>query len=208
MSGHSKPPDSSPEGPESPSGKDSPDPPNMFESRDLKSPRQDAYLHHTNPSVSDGMLPMPPPSHDIPPPMPYADDGRMMQQPFAFPPLMMPPQQIDEQIPTDLRVMPPKVNPCACGTEMEEPQNLAYRQQAQVAKRDTKENTDSDSDTEIDLTSHSSRDDDLRESERLANRIATSIFRSDTVLHDLVPNDLSVGAIKNTDRNMNKDMSM
>lgn len=153
--------------------------------------------------MPDGMSALPPPSHEIPPLMPYADDGRIIQQPFAFPPLLMNPQQIDEQIPTDLRVMPPK-NSCPCGTGLEEPQNLAYRQ-AHMVKRDTKENTDSESDTEIDLTSHSSKDDDLRESERLANRIATSIFRSDTVLHDLVPNDLSLGSIKNNDRIMSRD---
>lgn len=122
-----------------------------------------------------------------------------MQQPFPFSSMLMP-QQIDEQIPTDLRVMAPK-NPCPCGNKLEEPQNLAFRPQI----RDIKDNEDSDSDAEIDLTSHSSKDDDLRESERLANRIATSIFRNDTVLHDLVPNDLSLGAIKNSERNASRN---
>lgn len=135
------------------------------------------------------MPPLPQPTHEIPPPMPYSDDGRIMQQPFSFPPMLMPPQH-DEQIPTDLRIISKN---CPYANPEEEPQNLACRPQ----RYETKENTDSDSDTEIDLTSHSSKDDDLRESERLAKRIATSIFRSDTVLHDLVPNDLSLGAIKN-----------
>lgn len=149
--------------------------------------------------------------HDIPPPMPYSnDDGRILQQPaFSFPPLLMPPQMDNNEIvPTDLRVMSSKnTNPCHCATtqDLEEPQNLAYR------PRREKEISDSDSDTEIDLTSHSSKDDDLRESERLANRIATSIFRSDTVLHELVPNDLSLNTAKNigSDRNLSRNnMSM
>lgn len=131
--------------------------------------------------------------HDLPP-MPYAsDDSRMMQQSFAFPPLLMSQQMDSEIVPTDLRVMS-KPNACPCGTsvqDLDEPQNLAYRRR--------EKDSDSDSDTEIDLTSHS-KDDDIRESERLASRIATSIFRSDTVLHDLVPNDLSLGAKSASDR--------
>lgn len=64
--------------------------------------------------------------------------------------------------------------------------------------------SDNDSDAEIDLTSHSSKDDDLRDSERLASRIATSIFRgTDMVLHDLVPNDLSLGAAKSLNSTRN-----
>ncbi|KAJ8713600.1 hypothetical protein PYW07_013970 [Mythimna separata] len=190
MSGHGK-PDSSPEGPESPNDKDSPEPPGVMENRELKSPRQDPYLHNTN------MEPIPagnPNVHELPP-MGYSDDGRMMQQPFSFPPMMMS-QQMEAEIPTDLRVMS-KPNPCPCGTsvqDMDEPQNLAYRPQ----RRD-KEASDSDTDTEIDLTSHS-KDDDIRESERLASRIATSIFRSDTVLHDMMPNDLSLGTKNGNDR--------
>ncbi|XP_021193290.3 paired box protein 6 homolog [Helicoverpa armigera] len=189
LSGHGK-PDSSPEGPESPNGKDSPEPPGTLENRELKSPRQDPYLHNTN------IEPIPPVNanvHEMPQ-MPYNDDGRMMQQPFSFPPLMMP-QQMESEIPTDLRVMS-KPN-CPCGTsvqDMDEPQNLAYR-----PPRREKETSDSDTDTEIDLTSHS-KDDDIRESERLASRIATSIFRSDTVLHDMMPNDLSLGAKNGNDR--------
>lgn len=143
-------------------------------------------------------------SHEIPPPMPYGNEERIMQQPpFPFPPLLMSPQ-IDnsEAVPTDLRIAA-KNNPCHCGNsgqEIEEPQNLAYR------RRD-KEVSDSESDTEIDLTSHS-KDDDLRESERLANRIATSIFRSDTVLHDLLPNDLSMGVKNVNERNIGRNIPM
>lgn len=154
----------------------------------MKSPRHDPYLH--NPNMAENNQPIPS-QHELPP-MSYSEDGRMMQ-PFPFPPMMLPPQQIDDQTPTDLRVMAAK-NPCPCVND--EPQNLACR---------PKENEESDSDTEIDLTSHSSRDDDLRESERLASRIATSIFRSDTVLHDLIPNDLSLGASKNTDRSISRN---
>lgn len=112
------------------------------------------------------------------------------QQPFSFAPLMMPPIDNTEITPTDLRVMTAKN--CPCPEDVAEPQNLAYHQRE-----------DSDSDAEIDLTSHS-KDDELRESERLANRIATSIFRSDAVLHDLVPNDLSL--VKNGERRNNLSM--
>ncbi|KOB79244.1 Dorsal root ganglia homeobox protein [Operophtera brumata] len=199
MPGHGK-PDSSPEAPDSP-GRDSPEPPNTMENREMKTPRQDPYLHNPNTNTPENMHSIPP--HDMPPPMPYSGDGRVMHQSFPFSSMLMPPQQADEQIPTDLRVMAPK-NPCPCGTKVEEPQNLACRPPI----RDVKEHETSDSDTEIDLTSHSSKDDDLRESERLANRIATSIFRSDTVLHDLVPNDLSLGAIKSNDRNVNRNNNM
>ncbi|XP_059053977.1 homeobox protein prophet of Pit-1 [Achroia grisella] len=194
LQGHAKPPDSSPEAPESPSEKESPEP-QTLESREHKSPGQDTYLHNT---LSDQLNPMPNPPHDISSQIYGNEDGRMLQQPFAFPPLLMTPQ-IDnsEIVPTDLRVM--TKNHCPCATSMEEPQNLAYR-----PRRD-KETSDSDSDTEIDLTSHSSKDDDLRESERLANRIATGIFRSNTVLHDLVPNDLSLGSLKHA--NVERDVS-
>lgn len=199
VAGHGK-PDSSPEHPDS--GRDSPEPPNSLDNREIKSPRHDSYHHNPNPPMPDSMPSIPPPPHDMPPPMPYSDDGRIMQQPFPFSSMLMP-QQIDEQIPTDLRVMASK-NLCPCETKLEEPKNLACRPQI----RDVKGNEDSDSDAEIDLTSHSSKDDDLRESERLANRIATSIFRSDTVLHDLVPNDLSLGAIKSSDRNVNRNNNL
>ncbi|KAG6444737.1 homeobox protein aristaless-like 3 [Manduca sexta] len=192
LPGHAKPPDSSPEAPDSPNGKESPEPQSL-ENRDLKSPRQDPYLH--NPSVQESMPPMPA-VHDMQAPLGYNEDGRIMQPPFPFSPLLMTPQMDPEMAPTDLRVMGTK-NPCACTAEVDEPQNLAYRPQ----RRDKE--SDSDSDAEIDLTSHSSKDDDLRESERLANRIATSIFRSDTVLHDLVPNDLSLGSVKN-DRSISR----
>jgi hypothetical protein len=133
---------------------------------------------------------MPPAVHDISPPMYGSEDGRILQQPFPFPPLLMNQPMDSDIVPTDLRVMSKN---CPCNNQvqdMDEPQNLAYR-----PRRDKE--SDSESDTEIDLTSHSSKDDDLRESERLANRIATSIFRSDTVLHELVPNDLSLASIKN-----------
>ncbi|XP_026762752.2 homeobox protein aristaless-like 3 [Galleria mellonella] len=196
LQGHAKPPDSSPEAPESPSEKESPEP-QTLETRELKSPRQDPYIHNTMP---DQLTPMPNPAHDISSQMYGNEDGRILQQPFPFPPLLMSPQMDNSEIvPTDLRVM--AKNPCPCATSMEEPQNLAYRQ-----RRD-KETSDSDSDTEIDLTSHSSKDDDIRESERLANRIATGIFRSDTVLHDLVPNDLSLGSLKNgnSERNISRN---
>ncbi|KAM3966358.1 uncharacterized protein ACR2FA_012667 [Aphomia sociella] len=185
LQGHTKPPDSSPEAPDSPSDKESPEQ-QTLETRDLKSPRQDPYLHNT----MQDQIPLTNAAHDIPSQMYGNEDGRILQQPFAFPPLLMSPH-IDnsEIIPTDLRVM--SKNSCPCTTPMEEPQNLAYR-----PRRD-KETSDSDSDTEIDLTSHSSKDDDIRESERLANKIGTSIFRNDTVLHDLVPNDLSLSSIKN-----------
>ncbi|XP_063363259.1 retinal homeobox protein Rx3-like [Cydia amplana] len=195
MPGHTKPPDSSPEGPDSPSGKDSPEPLVSMENSEMKSPRPEQYHHNTNMTEPMAM----PPIHDIPPPMPYANDERMLQQPtFPFPPLLMqqPPQMENENVPTDLRMS----KNCPCATvDMDEPQNLAYRQRTEAKE------SESDSDTEIDLTSHSSKDDDLRESERLANRIATSIFRSDTVLHDLVPNDLSLG-VKNAsnDRNISR----
>lgn len=187
IAGHTKPPDSSPEAPESPREKDSPEPPSI-ESRDLKSPRQDPYLHN---SMPENLPPMPT-AHDIPPPMYGTEDGRILQQPFSFPPMLMSSQMDNAEVtPTDLRVMSKNSCPCATSVQdMDEPQNLAYR-------RREKESSESDSDTEIDLTSHSSKDDDLRESERLASRIATSIFRSDTVLHDLVPNDLSLGSVKN-----------
>ncbi|KAI8426102.1 hypothetical protein MSG28_005061 [Choristoneura fumiferana] len=190
MPGHTKPPDSSPEGPDSPSGKDSPDPP-LSDNPEMKSPRQD---YHHNTSMPEAMPSMPP-MHEIPPPpIPYANDERMLQQQtsFPFPPLLMPQSIENENVPTDLRVMTSKNCPCAAVQDLDEPQNLAYRSQRHEIKE-----SESDSDAEIDLTSHSSKDDDLRESERLANRIATSIFRSDTVLNDLVPNDLSLGAEKN-----------
>lgn len=169
----------------------------MESNGELKAPHQEQYHHNGTHNISDNMPAMP--SHDggIHPPMPYgSEDGRMLQQPpFPFPPLLMP-SQLDnsEAVPTDLRVMAPK-NPCHCGTseEIDEPQNLVYRRRNDDA-------SDSESDTEIDLTSHS-KDDDLRESERLANRIATNIFRSDTVLHDLLPNDLSMGVKGASDRN-------
>ncbi|XP_035445180.2 retinal homeobox protein Rx-A [Spodoptera frugiperda] len=186
LSGHGK-PDSSPEASESPNDKDSHEPPGVNENRELKSPRQDPYLHNTN---MEQLQTVNPNVHELPP-MPYNEEGRMMQQPFTFPPMMMPQPIEPEIVPTDLRVMS-KPNPCPCGTSVDEPQNLAYRQQSQDKE------SDSDTDTEIDLTSHS-KDDDIRESERLANRIATSIFRSDTVLHDMMPNDLSL-ATKNNDR--------
>ncbi|CAF4756791.1 unnamed protein product [Pieris macdunnoughi] len=187
MPGHGKPPDSSPERTDSPSNK-SPEP-HLENNGELKSPRPEMY--------NGGMQEHPPqmPPHEMPP-MPYpTEDGRMMQQPY-FSPLMMPPIDSTDIVPTDLRV--PTKNNCHCVPE--EPQNLAYR-----PRRDKE--SDSDSDSEIDLTSHS-KDDDLRESERLANRIATSIFRSDTVLHDLVPNDLSMGTAKNipNDRNMRSNI--
>ncbi|XP_028170296.1 retinal homeobox protein Rx1 [Ostrinia nubilalis] len=193
LPGHAKPPDSSPEGPESPSEKSSPEPPPL-ENRELKSPRQDPYLHSNN--MPEPMPTMPPAVHDMPPPMYGNEDGRILQQPFPFAPMMMnPPMDNSEIVPTDLRMS----KNCPCATPMshqvDEPQNLAYK------PRHDKE-SDSESDTEIDLTSHSSKDDDLRESERLANRIATSIFRSDTVLHELVPNDLSLGSVKNVERNI------
>ncbi|XP_013146803.1 PREDICTED: aristaless-related homeobox protein [Papilio polytes] len=197
MPGHAKPPDSSSEGGESPNDKDSPEPSPAMDNRELKSP--DTYHHNGN------LDSIPPPVHEMPPPMQYTnEDSRMMQQPFPFPPLLMPQQMDNEIVPTDLRVMTSKTPNCHCGPtvqDLDEPQNLAYR-----PREDLKDTSDSDSDTEIDLTSHSSKDDDLRESERLANRIATSIFRSDTVLHDLVPNDLSLGAVKNiNDRNLNRN---
>ncbi|KAJ0178175.1 hypothetical protein K1T71_005998 [Dendrolimus kikuchii] len=199
MPGHAKPLDSSPEAPDSPTGKDSPGPLNSIEGRELKSSRQDPYLHNGN--MPEALPPMP---HEMPPVSYANDESRMLQQPFPFSPLLMAPQQMDsEVVPTDLRVVTPK-NPCPCGTSLqnsEEPQNLAYRPQ----RRDLKDTSDSDSDAEIDLTSHS-KDDDLRESERLANRIATNIFRSDTVLHELVPNDLSLSTVKSgNDRNINRD---
>ncbi|XP_049874372.1 retinal homeobox protein Rx [Pectinophora gossypiella] len=187
MPGHTKPPDSSPEGGDSPTGKESPEPP--ADNRELKSPRQDHYIH--NPNMPDPLPPMP--VHDIPP-LPYGNEDRF-QQPFSFPPIMMSQHDNTEIGPTDLRVMPPK--PCPCTPGQDEPQNLAYR----------REDDNSDSDTEIDLTSHS-KDDDLRESERLASRIATSMFRSDTVLHDLVPNDLSLGAKNGGERNGKSNLSV
>ncbi|KPI97264.1 PREDICTED: retinal homeobox protein Rx2 [Papilio xuthus] len=201
MPSHTKPPDSSPEGGESPNDKDSPEPSPAMDNRELKSPRPDTYHHNGN--ITDSI---PPPVHEMPPPMQYTnEENRMMQQPFPFPPLLMQQHMDNEIVPTDLRVMSSKTtNNCHCGPtvqDLNEPQNLAYR-----PREDLKDTSDSDSDTEIDLTSHSSKDDDLRESERLANRIATSIFRSDTVLHDLVPNDLSLGAVKNiNERNLNRN---
>ncbi|XP_050351606.1 retinal homeobox protein Rx3 [Nymphalis io] len=201
MPGHTKPPESSPEGGESPTPKESPESPAMESNGELKSPRPDTYHHNGN--MTENMPAIPP--HDIPPPMPYAnEDGRMMQQaPFPFPPLLMTPQLDNEVVPTDLRVMTSKNNPCHCGTsgeEIDEPQNLAYR-------RRNHEASDSESDTEIDLTSHS-KEDDLRESERLAKRIATNIFRSDAVLHDLLPNDLSMGMKNINERNLGRNVSM
>ncbi|KAL4712003.1 hypothetical protein ACJJTC_003670 [Scirpophaga incertulas] len=183
LPGQTKPPDSSPEAPESPSEKESAESSNPMDNRELKSPRQEPYLH--NPNIQEALPPMPPAVHE---PMYPSDEGRILQQPF-FPPLLMNPPMESDIVPTDLRVMS-KSCPCANNVNVEEPQNLAYH-----ARRDKE--SDSESDTEIDLTSHSSKDDDLRESERLANRIATSIFRNDTVLHELVPNDLSIGSIKN-----------
>ncbi|XP_034831195.1 paired box protein Pax-7 [Maniola hyperantus] len=200
LPGHTKPPDSSPEGGESPTPKESPEPPPMENNGELKSPHPEQYHHNGN--LSENMPSMP--NHEIPPSMPYgSDDGRMMQQPsFPFPPLLMP-SQLDnsEVVPTDLRMIASK-NPCHCGTseEIDEPQNLAYRRRPDEA-------SESESDTEIDLTSHS-KDDDLRESERLAKRIATNIFRSDTVLHDLLPNDLSMSVKNLSDRNLGRNNLM
>ncbi|RVE47861.1 hypothetical protein evm_007492 [Chilo suppressalis] len=187
LPGHAKPPDSSPEAPESPSEKDSPEPP--LDNREIKSPRQDSYMHNSN--MQESLPPVSTAIHDMPPQMYGSEDGRILQPPFPFPPMIMNQSMDNTDIaPTDLRVLS-KNCPCATSVQnLEEPQNLAYR-----ARRE--KDTDSESDTEIDLTSHSSKDDDLRESERLANRIATNIFRSDTVLHDLVPNDLSLGSVKN-----------
>ncbi|XP_013190616.2 homeobox protein aristaless-like 3 [Amyelois transitella] len=197
LQGHAKPPDSSPEAPDSPTEKDSPEPPQM-ETRDLKSPRHDPYMHN---GVNEPHPPIPTPTHEIPPPIYNSEDNRMLQQPFPFPPILMPPQMDNSEVaPTDLRVI--SKNPCACATSvqnMDEPQNLAYRRQ--------EKESDSESDTEIDLTSHSSKDDDLRDSERLASRIATSIFRSDTVLNELVPNDLSLGSGRNSGENRNINRS-
>ncbi|VVD03243.1 unnamed protein product [Leptidea sinapis] len=178
LPGHQKPPDSSPERNDSPTMK-SPEP----ENNELKS-QTEQY-----PSMPEHAPTIP--SHDIP--LSYSnEEPRMMQQPF-FSPMLMPPVDTDV-VPTDLR-LPSKNTNCHCASvpEMDEPQNLAYRRE---------EMSDSDSDTEIDLTSHS-KDDDLRESERLANRIATSIFRSDAVLHDLVPNDLSMGTAKSVPNHRN-----
>ncbi|KAJ2943681.1 hypothetical protein O0L34_g16794 [Tuta absoluta] len=169
MPGHAKPPDSSPEGGDSPSGKDSPEPATT-DNAEMKTQHQEPYLHSSMPENL--------PPHEIPPQMPYGNDERFQQ--FPFPSLLMQQPIESDMGPTDLRVLPPKNYPCT-PAQAEEPQNLAYR----------REDDNSDSDAEIDLTSHS-KDDDLRESERLANRIATSMFRSDTVLHDLVPNDLSL----------------
>ncbi|XP_053606902.1 retinal homeobox protein Rx-like [Plodia interpunctella] len=191
LQGHAKPPDSSPEAPDSPTEKDSPEPPTM-EARDLKSPRQDPYMHN---GMTDLLPQIPSTTHDIPPPMYTPEENRILQQPFPFPPMLMPPQMDSpEVVPTDLRVI--SKNPCPCensSQDVDEPQNLAYRRR--------EKDSDSETDTEIDLTSHSSKDDDLRDSERLASRIATSIFRSDTVLHELVPNDLSLGPGKNAGDN-------
>ncbi|CAG9561360.1 unnamed protein product [Danaus chrysippus] len=183
--GHTKPPESSPEGGESPPPKENLDTQPNENTSGMKSPQQETYHHNGN--MSDN-LPIP---HEIPPPMPYANDERILQQPpFPFPPLLMQQQMDNEIAPTDLRMA--KSNPCHCtGEEINEPENLAYRKRSDDV-------SDSESDTEIDLTSHS-KDDDLRESERLAKRIATNMFRSDTVLHDLLPNDLTM-AVKN-DRN-------
>ncbi|XP_023946305.1 retinal homeobox protein Rx1 [Bicyclus anynana] len=195
LQGHTKPPDSSPEGGESPTQKESPEP--IERNGELKSPHPEQYHHNGN--LTENMPSMP--THEIPPSMPYGEDGRMMQQPFPFPPMLMPPQMDNSEVaPTDLRMI--TKNPCHCGTseDIDEPQNLAYR-------RRNDEASDSESDTEIDLTSHS-KDDDLRESERLAKRIATNIFRSDTVLHELLPNDLSMGVKGINDRNMNRNNIM
>lgn len=193
ISGHTKPPESSPEGADSPPPKGSPEPP-IDPHNEMKSPHSEPYHHNGNAAEN-----IPPMTHDIPPPMHYNEDNRMMQ-PFPFPPLLMSPQMDNSEVaPTDLRVMPPK--PCHCGTsgeQIEEPQNLAYPR---------RKDSDSESDSEIDLTSHS-KDDDLRESERLAKRIATSIFRSDAVLHDLLPNDLSMSMKNVSDRNIGRNVSM
>ncbi|XP_004931665.1 homeobox protein orthopedia [Bombyx mori] len=184
MPGHAKPPDSSPETPDSPNDGNSPERSNT-ENGEITGSRQEPYIHNTNMQE-----PIPQPPHDLPIPMPYNEEARMMQQSFPFTSLLMP--QMDSEVaPTDLRVLAGKNCPC----NEEEPQDLAYRPRRE-------RESDTDSDAEIDLTSHSSKDDDLRESERLANRIATSIFRSDTVLQDLVPNDLSL-ANKGNDRNQN-----
>ncbi|XP_037975639.2 retinal homeobox protein Rx [Plutella xylostella] len=197
MPGHTKPPDSSPEGGDSPSGKESPEPPPATDRPEIKSPHpQDSYMNHP---MQETLPPLPPPGHEMPPQMPpYGEDSRMLQQPFAFQPMMMHQQHVEsnENVPTDLRIT--QKSNCPCAQDSEQPQDLAFKPQ-----RPYKEASDvSDSDTEIDLTSHSSKDDDLRESERLASRIASSIFRaSDTVLHDLVPNDLSLGPNKNLNRN-------
>lgn len=200
ISEHTKPPESSPEGDDSPTGKESPDLPTT-DNRELKSPLPtDAYLHNSNLPESMTTIPV----HDMSS-MPYANnnDGRIMQQPFSFSQLLMPPPQLDngENLPTDLRVMSSKnvSNICPCAStapqRTDEPQNLAYR--AQCDSKVNSDNSDNDSDAEIDLTSHSSKDDDLRDSERLASRIANSIFRSaETVLHDMVPNDLSLTSMK------------
>lgn len=141
-----------------------------------------------------------PPVHDMAPSHAYPnEEGRILQQPFPFPPMLIPPPQMDhaENIPTDLRVLSTKTG-CPCTTpNPDEPQNLAYRPRYNETKGNS-DHSDNDSDTEIDLTSHSSKDDELRESERLANRIANSIFRStQAVLQDMVPNDLSLNSIKN-----------
>ncbi|XP_041987292.1 homeobox protein aristaless-like 3 [Aricia agestis] len=190
LQGHTKPPESSPEGAESPPPKPSPEP-QPTETHE-KSPHPEQY-HNGN--VPENLPPMP--THDIPP-MHYNEEGRMMQ-PFPFPPLLMPQMDNSEVAPTDLRVMPPKTSNCHCVTPNQEegPQDLAYPRRKE---------SDSESDSEIDLTSHS-KDDDLRESERLANRIATSIFRSDAVLHDLMPNDLSMG-MKNVNDRVGRNIQM
>ncbi|CAH0729916.1 unnamed protein product, partial [Brenthis ino] len=184
--GHTKPPESSPEGGDSPTPKASPEPPVLESNSELKTQRPETYHHNGN--MQENVPSMP---HEMPPMQYSGEDNRMMQQAFPFPPLLM--THESELAPTDLRVM--TKNNCHCTEDIDEPQNLAYRRRTQTS--------DSESDTEIDLTSHS-KDDDIRESERLAKRIATNIFRSDTVLHDLLPNDLSMG-VKGMDRNMGRN---
>lgn len=193
ISEHGKGPESSPEGGNSPTGTESPNLP----TNDNREEKSDNYIPNNN----IGPM-MNPPMHEMPHNTCY-DEGRAIPQNFPFPPLLLAPQ-IDntDNIPTDLRILAPKNSTgCPCNTQTqnnEEPQNLAYRPPFINPKNAS--DSDNDSDAEIDLTSHSSRDDDLRESERLANRIANSIFRSDTVLQDMVPNDLSLNSVKNVSR--------
>lgn len=133
-------------------------------------------------------------TRDMPPPIHYRNEDRMHAPAFPFPPLMMHQPHVNspENGPTDLRIVAPKSN-CPYAPPTDEPENLAFKPRPPPPS----DVSDNDSDAEIDLTSHSSKDDDLRDSERLASKMATSIFsRTDAVLHDLVPNDLSLGAAK------------
>ncbi|GBP40113.1 hypothetical protein EVAR_33689_1 [Eumeta japonica] len=194
--GHTKTSDSSPETPRSPSGRTSPDVQGNTENRDLKSPIQtEQYLREQN--MTD-QIPIPG-IHEMP--MLYNnDEGRMMQPPFAFPPLMINPQQIDNSLTTDLRVMTAKnANFCPC--EANEDKSIVYRSQSGL-KNKSDDSSDHDTDTEIDLTSHSSRDDDFRECS--ATPLTNGAYRgSDAVLDDAVPNDLSLGSAKNLDNPRN-----